>query len=236
MSGGRSRIAGKTANGSCSSAWRRGMARASSRSRYPQPDGDALQTAPHGADDFETVRAAELSTGRRLNPAQVICDLPLDRFGLSSDRLQKVAQRAPQAVDLVDDAQNDGDSFIVDAKIVLQVPDQRGPRKVRLRERWRCFALTGDKPTGLDPGLQGLGLDPRPHLELAPVDHSRLHVPAGVVRFAPGPVTHERLKIWIAGWQHHLQRHILVAASAVLSCDAFAFEAQHSSRFRALWH
>ena len=67
------------------------MARASSRSQYPQPDGDALQTAPHGADGSETVRAAELSTGRRLNPAQVICDLPLDRFGLSPDGLQKVA-------------------------------------------------------------------------------------------------------------------------------------------------
>ena len=64
-------------------------------------------------------------------------------------------------MDLVDKIENDGDAFVIDAQIALEVPNQLGACNVGIRKRQLTGGLTRNEPLLLDPRLERLTLELR---------------------------------------------------------------------------
>ena len=64
-------------------------------------------------------------------------------------------------MDLVDKIENDADAFVIDAQIVLQVPNQLGACDVSIRKRQLTRGLARNEPLLLDPRLERLTLELR---------------------------------------------------------------------------
>src|ERR1700747_3183684 len=63
------------------------------------------------------------------------------------------------AVELINEMENDIDTFIVDAEIALEIADQMGPGDVGIGELHLGGRLVGNEPLMLEPDLQRLHLE-----------------------------------------------------------------------------
>src|SRR5436309_1969783 len=88
-------------------------------------------------------------------------ELSLRVFRLLSNRRKKLAQRAPQSMQLIDKIKDDGNAFVVHPQVVLEVADEMRPGKINLGKLERMTVSLRQKPSGLHPCVQHLRLNPR---------------------------------------------------------------------------
>ena len=77
------------------------------------------------------------------------------------------AHETAKSVNLIDQIENDGNRFIVDAEIVPQIAYQSRSRQVDMRKLVDRSASTRSKPAELDPCLENRGIELRLRQEFA---------------------------------------------------------------------
>src|SRR6185295_2417145 len=70
-----------------------------------------------------------------------------------------MAECAAQAVQLIDQVEDDADALVVDADVALQVLDQAHPGEIDLGELLQTLLGARGQPAGRHPGFQHIGLD-----------------------------------------------------------------------------
>jgi len=87
---------------------------------------------------------------------------PLAEIGrLCTHGREKIAQRLPHTVQLVEQMQNDGDTLIIDADIALEVVDQMHSREVDFGKLIVAALLQRKEPTLGNPCFQHIGVQMR---------------------------------------------------------------------------
>src|SRR5215472_18165428 len=74
-------------------------------------------------------------------------------------------------MDLVNKTENDADAFVIDAQIVLEVPDQLGACDVGIRKRQLVRGLAGNEPLLSNPHLERFTLEMRADQKFLLTDH-----------------------------------------------------------------
>src|SRR5260370_19302332 len=89
-------------------------------------------------------------SGRRL----AVCGFRL------ANRCDQSTQHVPQAVQLIDEIEDDGNALFVDAERT-QVPDELRPGEIDFGKAVRFAILPWQQPPGLDPGVKRSFVEPR---------------------------------------------------------------------------
>src|SRR5262245_30314418 len=81
------------------------------------------------------------------------------RSGTTAHGAEHFSKHPSQAMYLIDQIQNDADSFVIDTQIVLQVPNQLSACDVGIRKRHFTGRLARNEPLLFDPRLERLTLE-----------------------------------------------------------------------------
>src|SRR5208337_801390 len=84
---------------------------------------------------------------------------------------QRLGQRPPQSVHLIDQVQDDVEPLVVDAHIVLEIVDETRAGEVHFGEPLLVGCVRRADPGLADPDFQGGPIDIRPFKKLPLVDH-----------------------------------------------------------------
>src|SRR6266702_670293 len=85
---------------------------------------------------------------------QRLADRVLHLGGLAFERVAKAAHLAPEAVELVEQVQHQGQRLVVDREFAADLDDQLDPRDIDLMEQPAPARLVGQDPAVLDPALE----------------------------------------------------------------------------------
>ena len=78
----------------------------------------------------------------------------------------QLLKRPAQAVELIDEMENDVDPLVIDSEIAFQIADQMRPSNVHVGENHFGGRLIRNEPSLLEPELQRLHLETRAGQEL----------------------------------------------------------------------
>src|SRR5262245_42270553 len=135
---------------------------------------------------------------------------------------------------LIDQMQDDGDPFIIDAEVLTQITNELRARQIDVREHQLRLGLRWHEPAGFDPSLQHMVFNAGPNQKFLGGDHSNLQMPARILVLSRLPASCEFLEFRIELLrQYDLDGHVFVPVTLIATQRALAPESQHSTCVRA---
>src|SRR5262245_267022 len=151
-------------------------------------------------------------SGRKdAKPSSLIC---LACIGTHS--LEYSLETTPQAMHLIDQMQDDGDPFIIDAEVLTQITNELRARQIDVREHQLRLGLRWHEPAGFDPSLQHMVFNAGPNQKFLGGDHSNLQMPARILVLSRLPASCEFLEFRIELLrQYDLEGHVFVPVTLI---------------------
>jgi hypothetical protein len=125
-----------------------------------------LERALDASERLTSVGSSRATLGQLI--AKTGGDAAARRFGLLMNARHHVPQRAPQAVQLVDEIEDERNALVIQSE-TFQIMDQTRTGDVQLREAARLAVANRNQPASLDPGIQRLTVEMRLQKEFAPL-------------------------------------------------------------------